>query len=114
MNYLRSQALSESFIYLQDGTPANLSFAGIPIVVRRDWDTHITNDHALIVGAAGATSTIRIVLAADSAIAVGSDFDSAGVENWYSLDNQSYRMRFGYKTGVALMDDKLAVTCISV
>jgi hypothetical protein len=112
MKHLRSQNISESFIYLQDGTPANLSFAGIPMVVRRDWDSHIANDHSLIVDASAADSTGRIALIADGAIAVGSDFQGASVENWYSLDQKAYRMRFGYACGTQLMDSKLAVTAL--
>tara|TARA_B100000035_G_C21035482_1_gene570683 strand:- start:739 stop:1803 length:1065 start_codon:yes stop_codon:yes gene_type:complete len=112
MKYLRSQNISESFIYLQDGTPANLSFAGIPMVVRRDWDSHIANDFSLITDASAADSTGRIALIADGAIAVGSDFQGASVENWYSLDQKAYRMRFGYACGTQLMDSKLAVTAL--
>ena len=112
MKYLRSQVISESFIYLQDGTPANLSFAGIPMVVRRDWDSHIANDFALIDGASAADSAGRIALIADGAVAIGSDFQGASVENWYSLDQKAYRMRFGYACGTQLMDGKLAVTAI--
>ena len=112
MKYLRSQNISESFIYLQDGTPANLSFAGIPMVVRRDWDSHIANDFSLIANASAADSTGRIALIADGAIAVGSDFQGASVENWYSLDQKAYRMRFGYACGTQLMDSKLAVTAL--
>lgn len=112
MKHLRSQNISESFIYLQDGTPANLSFAGIPMVVRRDWDSHIANDFALITNASAADSAGRIALIADGAIAVGSDFQGASVENWYSLDQKAYRMRFGYACGTQLMDSKLAVTAI--
>lgn len=111
MKYLRSQGVSESFIILQDGTP-NLTWNGIPIVVRRDWDSHIANDFALITGASAADSAGRIALIADKAIAVGTDFEAASVENWYSLDQKAYRMRLGYKCGTQLMDAKLAVTAI--
>lgn len=111
MKYLRSQGVSESFAYLQDGTPV-LSWNGIPMVVRRDWDSIIANDFAYVAGASAADSTPRIALIADKAMAIGTDFESASVENWYSQDNKSYRFRLGYKVGVALMDAKLAVTAI--
>ena len=109
--YLRAQGISESFMVLQDGTP-NLTWDGIPIVVRRDWDSHIASDHALIDGATDANSAGRVVMVADGAIAVGTDFDNASVENWYSQDQKAYRMRFGYKCGTQLMDAKLAVTAL--
>lgn len=111
MAYLRSQGVSESFGYLQDGTPS-ISWNGIPIVVRRDWDTVLATDFALIDGASAADSTIRAVLVADKAIAVGTDFEGAGFESWYSQDQKAYRFRLGYKVGTALMDAKLAVTAI--
>lgn len=112
MKYLRAQGVSESFAYLQDGTPV-LSWNGIPMVVRRDWDYIIENDFALIDGATGVNSKSRIVLIADKAMAVGTDFEAAGFESWYSQDNKSYRFRLGYKVGAALMDIKLAVTALA-
>lgn len=112
MKYLREQGVSESFAYLQDGTP-NLKFNGIPIVVCRDWDSHITNDSANIENAGGATSTLRVACIADKAVAVGTDFEGANFETWYSQDNKAYRFRFGYKVGTALYDKKLAVTALS-
>ena len=111
MKYLRAQGISESFNYLQDGTP-NISWNGIPIVVRRDWDSILATDYALIDGASAADSVIRAVLVADKAIAVGTDFEGAGFESWYSQDNKAYRFRLGYKVGCALMDKKLAVTAM--
>lgn len=112
MKYLRSQGVSESFAYFQDGTP-NLRFNGIPIVVCRDWDSHIGNDHALIAGAGGASSTVRVACIADKAVAVGTDFEGSNFETWYSQDDKAYRFRFGYKVGTALYDAKLAVTALS-
>tara|TARA_R100001244_G_scaffold9274_2_gene11353 strand:+ start:2657 stop:3685 length:1029 start_codon:yes stop_codon:yes gene_type:complete len=108
MKYLRSQGVSESFVILQDGTP-KLTWNGIELVVRRDWDSIIGSDYALIDDASAADSIGRVVMVAKQAIAVGTDFDSATFDTWFSQDNKAYRFRLGYLAGAALKDKKLAV-----
>lgn len=93
---------------LVNGVPS-LSWRGIPIVVRRDWDTYLAADTAILSGASDAAETHRAVLTTQDAIIVGTDFDETSVEQWYSQDNKSYRFRVSYMVGVALADAKLAV-----
>lgn len=93
---------------LVDGRP-QLTYRGIPLVVRRDWDTHITSDFANINGSSVANETYRAMLTTQDAFVVGTDFDENSVEQWYSMDNKAYRFRVSYMVGVALKDAKLAV-----
>lgn len=93
---------------LKDGVPT-LSWRGIPIVVRRDWDSAIATDFANIDGCSAAAETHRAILTCQDAFIVGTDFDETMMEQWYSQDNKSYRFRVSYMCGVALADSKLAV-----
>lgn len=94
---------------LVDGIPS-LTFRGIPLVVRRDWDTWLAADGAsAIEGSSAAAETHRAVLTTQDALIVGTDFDETSVEQWYSQDNKSYRFRVSYMVGCALADSKLAV-----
>lgn len=93
---------------LVNGVP-QLTYRGIPLVVRRDWDVHISADFANINGASTANETYRAMLTTKDAFVVGTDFDQNSVEQWYSNDNKSYRFRVSYMVGVALKDAKLAV-----
>jgi len=93
---------------LVNGVP-QLTYRGIPLVVRRDWDVHISADFANINGASAANETYRAMLTTKDAFVVGTDFDQNSVEQWYSNDNKSYRFRVSYMVGVALKDAKLAV-----
>ncbi len=93
---------------LVNGIP-NLTFRGIPVMVRRDWDVAIASDFAIINGASAAVETHRAILTTRDAIIVGTDFSESAMEQWYSQDNKSYRFRVSYMCGVALADAKLAV-----
>lgn len=93
---------------LVNGVP-NLTYRGIPLVVRRDWDVHIASDFANINGSSAANETYRAMLTTKDAFVVGTDFDQNSVEQWYSNDNKAYRFRVSYMVGVALKDAKLAV-----
>ncbi len=105
---------------LVQGSP--MSYKGIPIVVRRDWDKYIaadnedgslSSDGARINGSAHASTatknTHRAVLTAQNAFIVGTDFSETQVEQWYSLDAKAYRFRVSYMVGAALADKSLAV-----
>lgn len=114
---LTAKGVAPAYSDLQNGIPV-LSYRGIPIVVRRDWDTVLANDFGSVLNyaddavyttAAGA----RIALIADNALVVGTDFDSATVESWYNQDEKQYRFRFGYNCGTVLLDAKLACTYMS-
>lgn len=93
---------------LVNGVP-QLTYRGIPLVVRRDWDVHIAADFANINGSSAANETYRAMLTTRDAFVVGTDFDENSVEQWYSQDNKAYRFRVSYMVGVALKDAKLAV-----
>lgn len=93
---------------LVNGVP-NLTYRGIPIIVRRDWDTAIAADASEINGCTAAAETHRAMLTTQDAFVVGTDFDENSVEQWYSMDNKSYRFRVSYMVGCALKDAKLAV-----
>lgn len=100
---------SAAHAVLVDGIPS-LTFRGIPLVVRRDWDTWLAADaSSAIEGASAAAETHRAVLTTQDALIVGTDFEETSVEQWYSQDNKSYRFRVSYMVGCALADSKLAV-----
>jgi|SaaInlStandDraft_1057018.scaffolds.fasta_scaffold28318_2 hypothetical protein len=116
---LTAKGVAPAYVDLQNGI-SGLSYLGIPIVVRRDWDTVLANDYALVRQIAqeesGGTPAIggtalgaRIALIADNALVVGTDMSSASVESWYNKDQKEFRFRFGYLCGSVLLDAKLAV-----
>lgn len=90
-----------------NGVP-NLTYRGIPIIVRRDWDVAIAANVADINGANHATETHRAMLTTKDAFVVATDFNENSVEQWYSNDNKEYRFRVAYSIGCALKDAKLA------
>lgn len=116
---LTDKGVAPAYIDLQNGI-SSLSYLGIPIVIRRDWDTVLANDYALVRQIAqeetGGTPAVggsalgaRIALIADNALVVGTDMSSANVESWYNKDQKEFRFRFGYLCGSVLLDAKLAV-----
>lgn len=112
-DYMASTLESSSFAAagygaMVNGVP-NLTYRGIPIIVRRDWDVAIAADVAEINGCDNAAETHRALLTTKDAFVVGTDFDQNSVEQWYSMDNKAYRFRVAYMVGVALKDAKLAV-----
>ena len=90
-----------------NGVPS-LTYRGIPIIVRRDWDVAIAANVANINGASTAAETHRAMLTTKDAFVVATDFDMNSVEQWYSNDNKEYRFRVAYSIGCALKDAKLA------
>ena len=112
-DYMASTLESSSFAAagygaMVNGVP-NLTYRGIPIIVRRDWDVSIAADVSEINGCTAAAETHRALLTTKDAFVVGTDFDENSVEQWYSMDNKAYRFRVAYMVGVALKDAKLAV-----
>jgi len=113
---LTAKGVSPAYEDLQNGIP-KLSYLGIPIVVRRDWDVILSTKFAHIqqiqldagtdaVGSAALGA--RILLIADNAIVVGTDFNEANVESWYNQDEKEFRFRMGYTCGTVLLDAKMA------
>ena len=112
-DYMASTLESSSFAAagygaMVNGVP-NLTYRGIPIIVRRDWDVAIAADVAEINGCTAAAETHRALLTTKDAFVVGTDFDENSVEQWYSMDYKAYRFRVAYMVGCALKDAKLAV-----
>ncbi len=94
---------------LVDG--GKMSFRGIPIEVRRDWDSHFAStEHEKIPFMSHNNENYAAMLTCRNAFVVGTDFDSTQVEQWYSLDNKAYRFRISYMTGCALTNPDLCVT----
>ena len=94
---------------LVNGVP-NLTYRGIPVIARRDWDVAIAGESAgTFNGASAVTETYRAMLTTNGAFVVGTDFDENSVEQWYSMDNKAYRFRVSYMVGTALKDSNLAV-----
>ena len=106
---------------LVEGSP--MTYKGVPIVVRRDWDKYIVADseNGSVSGSDGSringaghsstskNNTHRAILTAQNAFIVGTDFSETQVEQWYSLDAKAYRFRVSYMVGAALADKSLAV-----
>ena len=92
---------------LVDG--GKMSFRGIPIMVRRDWDVHMAADHATINFMSAAAENYAAILTCQNAFIVGTDFDETQAEQWYSQDFKSYRFRVSYMIGCALANAELAV-----
>ena len=113
---LTAKGVSPAYDDLQNGIP-KLSYLGIPIVVRRDWDVVLTTKYAHVqeIQLAAGTDTVgsgalgaRILLIADNAMVVGTDFNEANVESWYNQDEKEFRFRMGYTCGTVLLDAKMA------
>jgi|TARA_R110002033_G_C3850471_1_gene235600 hypothetical protein len=113
---LTAKGVSPAYDDLQNGIP-KLSYLGIPIVVRRDWDVVLATKYAHVqeIQLAAGTDAIgssalgaRILLIADNAMVVGTDFNEANVESWYNQDEKEFRFRMGYTCGTVLLDAKMA------
>lgn len=111
-DYMATTLESSSFAAAGYGAMVNgvpsLTYRGIPLVVRRDWDVAIAANVANINGANDAAETHRAMLTTKDAFVVATDFNENSVEQWYSNDNKEYRFRVVYSVGVALKDAKLA------
>ena len=112
-DYMAATLESSNFAAAGYGAMVNgvpqLTYRGIPIIVRRDWDVAIAANVANINGASNAAETHRAILTTKDAFVVATDFSENSVEQWYSNDNKEYRFRVAYSIGCALKDAKLAV-----
>tara|TARA_R100000030_G_C3252326_1_gene123312 strand:- start:881 stop:1885 length:1005 start_codon:yes stop_codon:yes gene_type:complete len=112
-DYMAATLESSNFAAAGYGAMVNgvpqLTYRGIPLIVRRDWDVAIAANVANINGASNAAETHRAMLTTKDAFVVATDFNENSVEQWYSNDNKEYRFRVAYSIGVALKDAKLAV-----
>lgn len=119
--FMVNGAVADNYQKTLEGTPyaaaaygavvdgAKMSYRGIPIVVRRDWDAVVGADHAAISFTSNETENYCAILTCQNAFIVGTDFDETRAEQWYSQDNKSYRFRVSYMVGCALPNPELAV-----
>ena len=93
---------------LVDG--GKMSYRGIPLHVRRDWDSYLATSATNLSWCSNAAENYAAMLTCKNAFVVGTDFDGTSVEQWYSQDNKAYRFRIAYMVGVALTNPDLCVT----
>ncbi len=106
---LTAKGVQGAYQDLQGGI-ANLSFNGIPMEVKPDWDVNI-GVHGAALPAAGPSGTAKkecALLLAKNAIAIGTDFEVQDVDMWYNKDESENRFRMNYSFGCVLKDNKLA------
>ena len=99
-DYMAATLESSNFAAAGYGAMVNgvrqLTYRGIPLIVRRDWDVAIAANVANINGASNAAETHRAMLTTKDAFVVATDFNENSVEQWYSNDNKEYRFRVAY------------------
>lgn len=98
--YLQTQTGSEAaFITLVDGV-RTLTFNGIPVIKKPDWDKRIADDF-------GGVYPHRAMLTAKQALVLGTDGDDdmAKSEAWYNVDEQMNKMRTQYCAGTQIVHE---------
>lgn len=87
-----------------------MTYRGIPLMVRRDWDGYLSTSATELSWCSDAAENYAAMLTCRNAFIVGTDFDGSSVEQWYSQDHKAYRFRVGYMVGIALSNPDLCVT----
>lgn len=98
--YLQTQTGSEAaFVTLTNGA-RTLSFNGIPVLKRADWDKRIANDF-------GGVQPHRVLLTTPQALVIGTDAadDMAKVEAWYEMKDQLNYVRSQYCCGMQIVHE---------
>lgn len=98
--YLQTLNGSEAaFTTLVDGVKV-LTFNGIPLLKRPDWDKRISDDF-------GGVYPHRAMLTAKQALVIGTDGDDdmARSEAWYNVDEQLNKMRTQYCAGTQIVHE---------
>ncbi len=90
---------------LINGVPT-LTWNGIPVIERREWDTHIAIDSL-------ATDPHRAIFTVKNNIVIGTDYNEGEAEEWYNQDEEENRMRVKYVVGVQYLNDELTVTALA-
>lgn len=87
-------AIPEGFRMVVDGVP-RLTYRGIPLIVREDWDIWINSADF------GYVRPHRALLTVPENLVVGTDGsgDDTKIETWYNVDLQKNRTRVEYKVG---------------
>ena len=83
---------------------STLTFRGVPIMAREEWDEHIEND-------LGGEYKHRAMLTIPRNLVVGTDgeSDDVNVEMWYEKKDQVNYVRVEYKAGTQLIHPELVV-----
>lgn len=98
---LEADGTEAAHVKLVDGV-RSITFRGIPVVERRDWDVHINADFSNV-------RPHRAILTIPENLIVGTDAenDITNAEMWYNVDTQENGFRVEYKAGTQLMEEKL-------
>ena len=108
---LIAKGVNNAYMDLQNGIE-NLSYNGIPMHVKSDFDVNIEEFGASLPGngPTGVTKTQCAFLVARDAIAIGTDWEIQDVEMWYDQNCKENRFRMSYSFGCALKDNGLVAT----
>lgn len=111
---LTAKGVQGAYLDLQNGLN-NLSYNGIPMIVKPDFDVNIAAYGAsLSTGAPTAVgNTSCAFLVAKDAIAIGTDYEAQDVDMWYDKNCKENRFRMSYSFGCALKDDSLVATIVA-
>lgn len=105
---LKALGTEIAHVLIEDGK-SQLTWDGIPVIAKPEWDTHLTADSATI----GNTDNHRAVLTVRKNIMVATDFDNFGIETWYERKDMTYDFRADYSIGTEFKNDELTVTSIA-
>ena len=105
---------------LQKGIPP-LSFRGIPIIMKPEWDADIANHGAALANMASgnAPNSTAVadhkcaILTARGNLTLATDFKSNPVDMWYNLDCKENRFRMNYSFGCQIKEESLVVTMVN-
>lgn len=111
---LTAKGVQGAYLDLQNGLN-NLSYNGIPMIVKPDFDVNIAAYGATLpTGAPSAAGNTKCAfLVAKDAIAVGTDYEAQDVDMWYDKNCKENRFRMSYSFGCALKDDSLVATIVA-
>ncbi len=110
---LQATVVGAAYSDLQNGIE-NLSYNGIPMIVKPDFDVNIAAYGATLpTNAPSAVNATRCAfLVARDAIVVGTDWEIQDVDMWYNKDCKENRFRMNYSFGCALKDNSLVATIV--
>ena len=111
---LTAKGVQGAYLDLQNGLN-NLSYNGIPMIVKPDFDVNIAAYGATLpTGAPSAVGNTKCAfLGAQDCIANGTDYETQEFEMWYDKNCKENRFRMSYSFGCALKDDSLVATIVA-
>ena len=100
MESLEADGTEQAHMKLIDGVQ-RLTFRGIPVVERADWDVHIENDF-------GGVRPHRAILTIPANLIAGTDgqADDMDAEMWYDQNTQENKFRVEYYAGTLFLHEK--------